>query len=147
MSELADYADHDVVAGMIDVLWAGAHLDALTDLHDLLGAIGVLRPDAVAPRVAIAWWHVRARAWDDALAELARTEQEGEFPSLGSALMAVCLYARGDPAWRAYAQAAVRAGDDPTALRTAQALLDAPEIARARGGAPRRHLRLVQGAG
>lgn len=150
MSELMDDADQRIVAGMIEVLWAGAHLNALSDphdLHDLFDAIGVLRPDAMAPRLAIAWWYVRARAWDEALGELRLIEQESELSSLGTALMAVCLYARGAPSWRTYARVAVHAGDDPTALRTAQALLDAPEIEieRERNVAPQRRLWLVRG--
>jgi hypothetical protein len=56
-----DYADRSVATGMMDVLWAGARLDGLAELHDLVDAIGVLSERALASRVAIAWWHIRAR--------------------------------------------------------------------------------------
>jgi type III secretion protein HrpB1 len=69
-----------------------------------------------------------ARAWGEALNELRRTERERALTSLGTALLALCLYARGDEAWRTYARAVLHAADDPNAMRTAQALLDAPPI-------------------
>jgi type III secretion protein HrpB1 len=117
-----------IVAGMIGVLWAGARLDTLSDLQDLFDAIGVLDRDAKAPRVAIAWWHVRARAWRDALDELRCAERESTQSSLGTALTAVCLYALGDASWRTYAYAAAYQSDDAMATRTALALLSAPEV-------------------
>jgi type III secretion protein HrpB1 len=125
-----------IVAGMIGVLWAGARLDTLSDVQDLFDAIGVLDPDAKEPRIAIAWWHVRARAWGDALDELRHAERDGVQSSLGTALTAVCLYARGDATWRTYAYAAAWRSDDAMATRTALALLSAPDVER-REPAPR----------
>ncbi|TKC86933.1 hypothetical protein FAZ69_20130 [Trinickia terrae] len=119
--------NNKIVAGMMDVLWAGAGLDTLSDVQDLLDAIAVLRPDHDEARVVLAWWHVRARAWGKALTELRRVEREGMLSSRGTALAAVCLYALSDPAWRTYAYAAAYQSDDPMATRTAQALLAAPD--------------------
>ncbi|MEJ0003134.1 MAG: HrpB1 family type III secretion system apparatus protein [Pararobbsia sp.] len=79
-----------IVSGMVDVLWAGVTLDALSDMQDLLDAIAVLCPENDEGRVAIAWWHVRRRAWGEALSELRRVEREGALSSLGTALSAVC---------------------------------------------------------
>ncbi len=118
----------ELLRGMLDLLWAGAQLDRLGDLHDLLDALVVLRPGTDDDRVVLAWWHVRARAWSDALRELRRTERYGELSSLGTALTAVCLYALKDPAWRTYAYAAAYQSDNALATRTALALLAAPEI-------------------
>jgi type III secretion protein HrpB1 len=133
MSEIAERTARTercpVVGGLIDLLWAGARLDTLSDLLDLFDAIGVLRPDEQQTRVAIAWWHVRARAWSEALHELRRTENTGSLTSLGTALTAVCLYALGARTWRTYAYAAAYQADDPMATRTALALLSAPDVA------------------
>jgi type III secretion protein HrpB1 len=118
----------EIVAGMIGVLWAGVRLDTLSDLQDLLDAIAVLDPAATEPRVAIAWWHVRARTWGEALHELRRVERDGALSALGMALTALALYALGDPSWRTYAYAAAYQSDDAMATRTALALLSAPEI-------------------
>jgi type III secretion protein HrpB1 len=122
--------DCAIVEGMIDVLWAGAGLDTFSDVQDLLDAIAVLNPGNEGARVVLAWWHVRARAWGEALGELRRVEREGELSSRGTALAAVCLYALGDPAWRTYAYAAAYQSEDAMATRTANALLAAPEIRR-----------------
>lgn len=119
-----------IVAGMIDVLWAGAGLDTFSDVQDLMDAIAVMRPETEETRVVLAWWHVRARAWGEALSELRRAEREGALSSRGTALAAVCLYALGDAAWRTYAYAAAYQSDDPMATRTALALLSAPDIGR-----------------
>jgi type III secretion protein HrpB1 len=119
-----------IVAGMTDVLWAGAGLDTFSDVQDLLDAIVVLCPDNAEVRVVLAWWHVRARAWGKALSELRHAERDGALSSRGTALAALCLYALGDPAWRTYAYATAYRSDDPMATRTAQALLSAPDIAR-----------------
>lgn len=121
----------ELVEGMLGVLWAGAQLDLPGDLRvleDLLDAIGVMQPEVEEDRVALAWWHVRARAWSDALAELRRTERGGALSSLGTALMAVCLFALKDPTWRTYAYAAAYQSDNALATKTALALLAAPEI-------------------
>jgi type III secretion protein HrpB1 len=126
MNELANGSP--IIAGMIDVLWAAAGLDTLSDVQDLMEAIAVLRPDHGETRVVLAWWHVRARAWGEALRELRRAEREGVLSSRGTALAAVCLYAHGDPAWRTYAYAAAYQSDDQMATRTALALLTAPDV-------------------
>lgn len=118
----------DVVAGMLKLLWGGAELDRLSDLHDLLDALEVLQPGTDSSRVVLAWWHLRSRAWTDALRELRRTEYAGALSSLGMSLIAVCLYALKDPAWRTYAYAAAYQSDNPLATKTALALLAAPEI-------------------
>jgi type III secretion protein HrpB1 len=121
----------EIVEGMLGVLWAGAQLDLPGDLRvleDLLDAIGVMQPEMDEDRVALAWWHVRARAWSDALVELRRTERSGALSSLGTALMAVCLFALKDPTWRTYAYAAAYQSDNALATKTALALLAAPEI-------------------
>lgn len=121
----------EIVDGMLGVLWAGAQLDLPGDLRvleDLLDAIGVMQPEMDEDRVALAWWHVRARAWSDALVELRRTERSGALSSLGTALMAVCLFALKDPTWRTYAYAAAYQSDNALATKTALALLAAPEI-------------------
>ena len=117
-----------VVTAMIGVMWAGAGLDTFSDVHDLMDAIAVLRPDNDEIPVVLAWWHVRARAWAEALSELRRVERKGVLSSRGTALAAVCLYALGEPAWRTYAYAAAYHSDDPIAIRTAHALLAAPEV-------------------
>lgn len=129
-SGLSDGADHagEIVAGMLKLLWGGAELDRLSDLHDLLDALAVLQPGTDSSRVVLAWWHLRARAWTDALRELRRTEHAGVLSSLGTALIAVCLYALKDPAWRTYAYAVAYQSDNPLATKTALALLAAPEI-------------------
>jgi len=80
----------------------------------------------------VARWHVRARAWKQALSELRRVERDGELSSRGIALAALCLYALGEPAWRTYAYAAAYRSDDRMATRTAHALLTAPEVTRPR---------------
>jgi type III secretion protein HrpB1 len=129
ITKRTERAEHcSIVAGMIGLLWAGARLDTLSDLQDMLDAIVVLGPDAQQARVAIAWWHVRARAWNEALRELRSIESEGALASLGTSLTAVCLYALGAPMWRTYAYAAAYQSDDPTARRTALALLSAPDV-------------------
>jgi type III secretion protein HrpB1 len=124
--------DSRIVAGMMGVLWAGAGLDTFSDVQDLLDAITFLRPknDEVhdETREVLAWWHVRARAWGEALSELRRVERDGALSSRGTALAAVCLYALRDPAWRTYALAAAYPCDDAMATRTAQALLAAPDV-------------------
>lgn len=129
MDEIAD----ELVTGMVDLLWSGARLDALADLRDLLEALGTWRAEIARSCVVIAWWHVRARAWHEALDELRRIERAGGLLSLGTALMAVCLYALGEPGWRGYARAAAYEGNDPMAAHTAQALLAAPEPSVRRG--------------
>ena len=118
-----------IVAGMMDVLWAGAALDTFADVQDLIDALAVLCPRSGETREVMAWWHVRARAWGEALGELRRVERDGALSSRGTALAAVCLYALGDPAWRTYAYAAAYQSDDVMATRTAEALLAAPQIA------------------
>lgn len=133
----------ELLRGMLDLLWAGAQLDRLGDLHDLLDALVVLRPGTDDDRVVLAWWHVRARAWSDALRELRRTERYGELSSLGTALTAVCLYALKDPAWRTYAYAAAYQSDNALATRTALALLAAPEIEPFDGDVEEREVRAV----
>jgi type III secretion protein HrpB1 len=122
-------ADEAIVKGMMDVLWAGARLDTFSDLQDMVGAVSVLRPQADDSRVAIAWWHVRNRAWAAALYELRSVERDGRLSSLATALCAVCMYALGDPAWHTYACAAAYRSDDVEATRMARALLDAPHVA------------------
>jgi type III secretion protein HrpB1 len=127
MRESTDDIADELVAGMVDLLWCGARLDALPELQALLGALGTWRTEIARTCVVIAWWHVRARAWREALDELRRIERAGGLLSLGTALTAVCLYALGDPAWRGYARAAAYEGNDPMAAHTAKALLAAPE--------------------
>jgi type III secretion protein HrpB1 len=119
---------------------AGAQLDRLDDLQDLMDAIVVLRPGANDGRVVLAWWHLRQRSWSDALSELRRIERDGALSSLATALTAVCLYAFKDPAWRTYAYAATYHSDNPLATRTALALLAAPEIESFDGKAEKRTL-------
>jgi hypothetical protein len=116
MSELMGDANRSVVTGMVNALWAGTRLDGLAELHDPVDTLGVLSEHALASRAAIAWWHIRVREWGEALNELRRTERE--LMSLGTVLLALWLKAR----------AALHAADDPNAVRTAQALLDAPPI-------------------
>ncbi|MEA3122178.1 MAG: type secretion protein HrpB1 [Paraburkholderia sp.] len=129
ITEKTERTEHSsIAAGMVVLLWAGARLDTLSDLQDMLDAIGVMGPDVQQARVAIAWWHVRERAWREALRELRRIESEGALASLGTALTAVCLYALGAPMWRTYAYAAAYQSDDPMATRTALALLSAPDV-------------------
>ncbi|MEA3120235.1 MAG: type secretion protein HrpB1 [Paraburkholderia sp.] len=129
ITEKTERTEHSsIAAGMVVLLWAGARLDTLSDLQDMLDAIGVMGPDVQQARVAIAWWHVRERAWSEALRELRRIESEGALASLGTALTAVCLYALGAPMWRTYAYAAAYQSDDPMATRTALALLSAPDV-------------------
>ncbi|WP_244166626.1 HrpB1 family type III secretion system apparatus protein [Burkholderia anthina] len=123
-------SDNAIVTGMMHVLWAGAALDTFSDVQDLLDAMAVLRPGNGEMREVLAWWHVRARAWGEALTELRRVERDGTLSSRGMALAAVCLYALGDASWRTYAYAAAYKSDDPMATRTAQALLAAPAIGR-----------------
>jgi type III secretion protein HrpB1 len=122
--------DNQIATGMMDVLWAGAALDTFSDVLDLLDAMAVLRPGNGEMREVLAWWHVRARAWGDALSELRRVERGGVLSSRGMALAAVCLYALGDAAWRTYAYAAAYRSDDVMATRTAHALLAAPVVER-----------------
>jgi type III secretion protein HrpB1 len=121
--------DDEIVAGMMDVLWAGAALDTFSEVHDLLDALAVLRPRSGQTHEVLAWSHVRARAWGEALGQLRRVEREGVLSSRGTALMALCLYAMGDPAWRTYAYAAAYRSGDAMATRTARALLAAPDVA------------------
>jgi type III secretion protein HrpB1 len=129
-------ANGDIASAMINLLWAGARLDDVSDLRDMVDAIAVLDPGAEKARLVIAWWHVRTRAWGEALNELRRVEQDNALSSLGTALTAVCLYALGDPAWRTYAYAAAYRTDDPAATRTALALLAAPDVGHRAPAAP-----------
>jgi type III secretion protein HrpB1 len=99
-------------------------------VQDLIDALTVLRPQSGETREVMAWWFVRARAWAQGLSELRCVERDGALSSRGTALAAVCLYALGEPAWRAYACAAAYQSDDVMATRTAEALLAAPYVAR-----------------
>lgn len=114
----------ELVCSLVDLTGLAITHDRFEDAEWVLGCLRVLRPKLVELDTYEAWIAMKRRRFDEAIRILRNIDASSPKWALGKALMALCQFVSGDPAWLANANDVVENGNDAAATGLVRLLLD-----------------------
>jgi type III secretion protein HrpB1 len=118
----------EVIQGLIEILMAGVKNGNLTEAESLLAGLRVLRPAFRELDTFDAWLLIKRKKYIEASHILRNADvlQDAKVMSIRTALLALCLHASNDPAWRISANEVLATSDDAEALAIVNMLFGKP---------------------